>query len=236
MAKEVEKDIVTIRSRLLELREEKYADFQAKLVPNIPPATVLGVRVPELRKLAREYRNSPEMNEFMQMLPHEYYDENMLHVLLIEQIKDFDMCLQKIELFLPYVDNWAVCDIMRPKAMLKNRPLFHKKCMEWLWSEHIYTCRFGMECLMNFFLDEDDFQADMQQVSYVRSDEYYVNMMIAWYFATALAIHWDEAVDFLERQQLSVWVHNKTIQKAVESFRITKEQKDYLKGLKRKAQ
>lgn len=224
---------MTIQSRLLSMREEKYADFQAKLIPNIDSATVVGVRVPMLRKLAKEYRNNPEMKEFMQKLPHDYYDENMLHVLLIEQVKDFDLCLQEVEQFLPYVDNWAVCDIMRPKALLQNREVFHQKCLEWLHSELIYTCRFGMEGLMNYFLDTDESLDDMKQVASIKSDEYYVNMMLAWYFATALAICWEKAVGFLERRQLSDWVHNKSIQKAVESFRISKEQKDYLKSLKR---
>ena len=222
-----------IRSEMLKLKDEEYARFQAKLTPGIPAESFIGVRVPELRKLAKRYYRESEHHEFLNKLPHEYYDENMLHGLLILEEKDYAACIEQTDAFLPYVDNWAVCDIMSPKVFKKHKTELIPKIREWSASGHVYTCRFGIEMLMSHFLDED-FRAEYLEIpAAVRSDEYYVNMMIAWFFATALAKQWESSVPYIENGRLDEWTRNKTIQKANESFRITPEQKAYLKGLKR---
>lgn len=219
--------------KLFEFKDEEYGDFQAKLTPGIPRELFIGVRVPEVRKLAKTLVKEPETDDFLNSLPHKYYDENMLHGLLVSEIRDFDECVKEVDKFLPYVDNWAVCDIMSPKVFKKNKTALLKKIKEWSASKETYTCRFGMEMLMSYFLDED-FKAEYLNIpASVHSDEYYVNMMIAWFFATALAKQWDETVKYIEDNRLDTWVHNKTIQKARESRRVTDEQKDYLKTLKR---
>ena len=222
-----------IREELFALQDASYGDFQAKLTPGIPRELFIGVRVPEVRKLAKRLAKAPEAAELLNGLPHEYYDENMLHGLLVSEIKDYDACIAAVDEFLPYVDNWAVCDIMSPKVFKKNKPALLEKIKEWSASEKTYTCRFGIEMLMSHFLDAD-FKAEYLDIPCrVHSDEYYVQMMCAWFFATALAKQWDETVKYLEDNRLDVWVHNKTIQKARESFRITPEQKEYLTTLKR---
>lgn len=224
---------LTIQERLFELQDKEYALFQSKLTPSVAPDKFIGVRVPEVRKLAKEYAKSDEAAEFLKILPHEYYDENMLHGLLVSEIKNYDQAVSLTDAFLPYVDNWAVCDIMSPKIFKKHKAELIGKIREWTVSEKTYTCRFGIEMLMSHFLDED-FEADNLKIpAAVRSDEYYVNMMIAWFFATALAKQWDATIPYIEQNKLDVWVHNKTIQKARESYRITEEQKEYLKSLKR---
>ena len=207
-------------------------DFQSKLIPTIPAETIIGVRTPAIRKLAKEYAKDPESAAFLMQLPHTYYDENILHALLVAEIKDYDTCVKEVERFLPHVDNWAVCDIFSPKVFKKNRDRLIKKIKEWAASDHPYTCRFGMEMLMTHFLDED-FRVEYLEIpAAVHSEEYYVNMMIAWFYATALAKQWDAAVSYIEEKRLNPWTHNKTIQKARESYRITPEQKEYLKTLK----
>lgn len=222
-----------IQEKLFELQDQAYAAFQSKLTPNIPAELFIGVRVPAARKLAKEYIKNPEHLDFMKALPHHYYDENMLHGLLISEIKDYDACIFETDQFLPYVDNWAVCDIMSPKVFKKHKKELIEKIYEWSASDLTYTCRFGLEMLMSHFLDED-FKPEYLEIPVaVISEEYYINMMIAWFFATALAKQWDETIPYLERHKLGIWVHNKTIQKARESYRITTEQKEYLKTLKR---
>lgn len=222
-----------IRDALFSLQDVSYGDFQAKLTPGIPRDLFIGVRVPEVRKLAKKLIKENEGETFLEELPHQYYDENMLHGLLLSEMKDYESCVTKVDEFLPYVDNWAVCDIMSPKILGKNKAALINKIMEWSASEKTYTCRFGLEMLMTFFLD-DDFKAEYLEIpASVHSEEYYVQMMVAWFFATALAKQWDEAVKYLENQRLDVCVHNKTIQKARESLRISQEQKEYLKTLKR---
>ena len=223
---------MTIQEELFALQDTEYADFQSKLTPNIPRESIIGVRVPQLRKLAKRLGKSKEAQEFLLALPHAYYDENMLHSLLVSEIKDFDDCISAIDAFLPYVDNWAVCDILSPKAFKKNLNLLLPKIRQWAASNHTYTCRFGIEMLMTHFLDEDFDSKYLEIPAQIHSDEYYINMMIAWFFATALAKQWDSALPYLETKKLDVWVHNKTIQKARESYRITAEQKLYLKSLK----
>ncbi len=221
-----------IQKRLFELRDEEYAAFQSKLTPGIAPEMFIGVRVPAVRKLAKEFSKEPGCGEFIAELPHKYYDENMLHGLLISEIKDIDLCFEETDRFLPYVDNWAVCDIMSPKVFKKNKDRLMVKIKEWSASEKVYTCRFGIEMLMSHFLDGDFKKEYLEIPAAVHSKEYYVNMMIAWFFATALAKQWEDTVPFIENKRLDPWVHNKTIQKACESYRITDGQKEYLRSLK----
>lgn len=217
---------------LFQLQDKGYRDFQSKLIPTIPVETIIGVRIPAIRKLAKEYGKDPESVEFLKQLPHTYYDENILHALLVAKIKDYEACVKEVERFLPYVDNWAVCDIFSPKVFRKNKDKLIDKIREWTASGHSYTCRFGMGMLMTHFLDED-FRVEYLEIpATVHSEEYYVNMMIAWFYATALAKQWDATIGYIEDQRLDTWTHNKTIQKARESYRITPEQKEYLKTLK----
>ena len=217
---------------LFQLQDKSYRDFQSKLIPTIPVETIIGVRIPAIRKLAKEYGKDPESVEFLKQLPHTYYDENILHALLVAEIKDYEVCVKEVERFLPYVDNWAVCDIFSPKVFRKNKDKLIDKIREWTASGQPYTCRFGMEMLMTHFLDED-FRVEYLEIpATVHSEEYYVNMMIAWFYATALAKQWDATIGYIEDQRLDTWTHNKTIQKARESYRITPEQKEYLKTLK----
>lgn len=223
---------MNIKEELLALQDISYADFQAKLTPNIPRELFIGVRVPDLRKLAKKVAEEPETSKFLKNLPHKYYDENMLHGLLISEIKDYNACLVAVDEFLPYVDNWAVCDIMSPKIFKKNKEALLEKIKEWTASEKTYTCRFGIETLMSHFLD-DDFKPEYLEIPLsVNSEEYYVKMMVAWFFATALAKEWDETIKYIEDHRLDTWTHNKTIQKARESSRITPKEKEYLKSLK----
>lgn len=217
---------------LFQLQDKGYRDFQSKLIPTIPVETIIGVRIPAIRKLAKEYGKDPESVEFLKQLPHTYYDDNILHALLVAEIKDYEVCVKEVEHFLPYVDNWAVCDIFSPKVFRKNKDKLIDKIREWTASSHPYICRFGMEMLMTHFLDED-FRVEYLEIpAAVHSGEYYVNMMIAWFYATALAKQWDATIGYIEDQRLDTWTHNKTIQKARESYRITPEQKEYLKTLK----
>lgn len=211
------------------LKDESYGDFQAKLTPGIPRELFIGVRVPEVRKLSKKAIKAPECEAFIKSLPHKYYDENMLHGLIVSEMKDYDECIKATDEFLPYVDNWAVCDIMSPKIFKKNKDRLLDKIKQWIASDKTYTCRFGIEMLMSFYLDDDFKPEYLEFPAKVHSEEYYVNMMIAWFFATALAKQWDETVIYIEEQRLDKWVHNKTIQKARESNRITDEQKEYLK-------
>lgn len=221
-----------ILDELFKLRDEEYAEFQSKLTPTVDKNKFIGVRVPEVRQLAKIYIKDEEAKEFLKILPHKYYDENMLHGLLISEIKDYNICIKEVDRFLPYVDNWAVCDIMSPKIFKKNKDKLIEKIKIWSKSKDVYTCRFGIEMLMSHFLDEDFKPEYLEIPSKIDSDEYYIQMMIAWFFATALAKQWNETIKYIEKEKLSKWVHNKTIQKARESNRITNEQKEYLKSLK----
>lgn len=222
-----------ILHRLFEVQDKEYAEFQSKLMPTIPKEKIIGVRVPAVRKLAKQYIKDEESSSFLKNLPHKYYDENMLHGLLISEIKDFELCINEVDRFLPYVDNWAVCDIMSPKIFKKNKEKLIKKINCWTKSSKTYTCRFGIEMLMSHYLDEDFKSEYLEIVANIHSKEYYVQMMIAWFFATALAKQWEATVPYIVNNKLDKWVHNKTIQKARESYRITTKQKDYLKNFKR---
>lgn len=218
--------------RLSELSDPTYRDFHAGLIPNISPETILGVRVPALRKLARELRGSAEAQEFMAALPHEYYDENCLHGLLINDIKDFGATVSALDAFLPYVDNWAVCDLISPRSFKSRPPELPAHVRRWLESSHSYTVRFGIGVLMSFYLDESFEPAQLEAVAERCCEEYYVNMMVAWYFATALAKQPEAALPYIENRRLSRWTHNKAIQKSIESRRIPDETKAYLKTLR----
>ncbi len=246
-----------IQQRLFELQDMEYKAFHAKLMPTIDPDTIIGVRTPALRKLAKElwkeasgrkpavqntdggnraaeYFTRADLEEFWRSLPHRYYEENNLHGFLLEFIKDYDECVRALDAFLPYVDNWATCDMMAPKVLEKHREELLGQIHVWLSDRHPYTVRFAIGLLMRFYLDEAFDAAYPELVAGVQSEEYYVNMMRAWYFATALAKQYEAIVPYLEENRLDAWTHNKSIQKAVESLRITPEQKLYLKGLKRK--
>ena len=224
--------ITNVQTRLFELQDLKYRDFHAKLMPTVNKEKIIGVRTPALRVFAKKYGKTDEAKEYLQILPHQYYEENNLHGLLIEQIKDYDICLEELERFLPYIDNWATCDMLAVKVVKNHLDTFIDEVYRWMESDHAYTIRFGISMLMRYYL-EDAFQMEYpEKVAQIRSEEYYVNMMCAWYFATALAKQYDKILPFIEKQKLDVWTHNKTIQKAIESYRITPEQKEYLRGLK----
>ena len=222
----------TIRARLFELQDLSYRDFQCKLMPTVDPDTFIGVRTPELRKLAKSFSKEPEAEAFLRTLPHRYYEENNLHGFLIETMKDYSQVIAALDAFLPYVDNWATCDLMSPKIFKKHLPELREQIQVWMASSHTYTIRFGIEMLMTFYLDEQFQPEYLDWVADVHSEEYYVNIMIAWYFATALAKQYDAALPYLQEHRLEPWTHNKAIQKAIESYRITDEQKDYLRSLK----
>lgn len=222
-----------ILKELLDLREEEYADFQSRLTPGIDRERFIGVRIPKLRKLAGIFKKTTASKEFLGELPHYYFEENMLHGLLIAEIKDYDMCIAELEKFLPFIDNWAVCDVLSPKVFKEHKTELFSEIQKWSDSKDTYICRFGIGMLMRYFLDEDFTPEHLKIPANIHSEEYYVNMMLAWYFATALAKQWKDTIVLLETGALDKWVHNKTIQKARESFRITGGQKEYLKGLKR---
>lgn len=220
-----------IRQKLFENRDKKYQSFHSKLIPNIPSETVIGVRTPVLRKLAKEaYLDG--YDEFLADLPHKYYDENQLHFFIVGMIKDYDACIKRVEEFLPYVDNWAVCDQAGFKQFEPHKSELLEKIRLWITSEHTYTIRFAVNMLMKFYLDDDFDEEYPKMVSAVKNDDYYVKMVVAWYFATALAKQYDSIIPYIEEHRLEEWTHRKTIQKAIESYRITDEQKAYLRTLK----
>ncbi len=223
-----------IQQELFALQDTAYRDFQSKLIPNVNPETVIGVRTPELRAFAKALVKKGEEVEFLGALPHQYFDENQLHAFILSEIKDYDRCMQETERFLPFIDNWATCDQLSPKVFKKHRQKLLPHIEKWITSEEVYTVRFAIGALMRYFLDDDFDLAYPELVAAVRSEEYYVNMMIAWYFATALAKQYESILPYFETQRLDDWTHNKAIQKAVESRRITMQQKEYLKNLKAK--
>ena len=209
--------------------EKEYKEFSSKLMPTVEKDSVIGIRVPYLRKYAKALEN---YEDFLNELPHKYFEENNLHAFLIEKENDFDKCIERINAFLPYIDNWATCDSMKPKVLKKEPEKLLKHIKKWLNSKDVYAVRYSINLLMSFYLDDNFDEEYLRLVAGVESHEYYINMMRAWYFATALAKQYDYVLPYLEKRVLDVWTHNKTIQKAVESYRITKEQKDYLKKLR----
>ena len=218
--------------KLLELADNGYRDFQAKLMPTVPKSTIIGVRTPALRALAKELRGGELAAAFLQELPHKYFDENQLHAFLINDIKDYEQCVQELEHFLPYVDNWATCDQLSPKVLKKQPDATLAAIKKWLGSDHDYTVRFGMEMLMSFYLDDLFKPEFLAWVAADKNEAYYVKMMVAWFFATALAKQYEATVPYFEQRLLPEWSHKKAIQKACESYRVTKEHKEYLRTLK----
>ncbi len=223
---------MTVYERLAESGNEKYRDFQSNLVPNIPKETILGVKTPDMRKIAKEIKGTEEAEEFLTQLPHKYYEENLVHFFLIAMIKDFDECVKAVETFLPYVDCWPVCDQSSPKVFTKNHEKLLPLIRKWMGSEHVYTVRFGIRMLMNEFLGDDFRPEFLEWVAEVKGEDYYIKMMVAWYFATALAKKYDESIVYMEERRLEPWTHKKAIQKAIESFRVSDEHKVYLKTLR----
>ena len=221
-----------ILEKLQELSDSGYRDFQAKLLPTVAKDTIIGVRAPALRALAKELKGTELAASFMQELPHQYFDENQLQAFLINELKDYDKCVQELEDSLPFADNWATCDQLSPKILKKQPKATLENIKRWMGSEHTYTIRFGMEMLMSFYLDDLFHPEYLAWVAADRNEEYYVKMMVAWFFATALAKQYEATLPYLEKRLLPEWTHRKAIQKACESYRITKEQKVYLRTLK----
>ena len=224
---------MNINDELFKLQDTKYRDFQAKLIPTVKSDTVIGVRTPQLRDLAKKIVKE-DYASFINELPHKYFDENQLHAFILSELKDYDECINYINKFLPYVDNWATCDQMSPKVFKKHKKELLNHIKVWIKSKDTYTIRFGIGMLMQHYLDDDFKPEYIKWVSSIKSNEYYVNMMIAWYFATALTKQYKDAILYIENNKLDIWVHNKAIQKACESFRVTVEHKDYLRTLKRR--
>lgn len=221
-----------LQKQLFDLADEKYKEFHSKLMPTVNSEKIMGIRVPILRKFAADFSKTHEAELFINNLPHNYYEENNLHAFIIEKEKDFDTCIKLVNNFLPYIDNWATCDMLRPKVFAKNKEKLFTYILKWIKSEHTYTVRYGIGMLMVHFLDEDFSPEFPNTVSKIKSDDYYVKMMIAWYFATALAKQYENILPFFKQPVLDKWTHNKAIQKARESYRITAEQKVELNSLK----
>lgn len=232
MDKEQKRVNLLVQKILFENQDKVFADFQAKLIPTVARDTIIGVRTPVLRKLAKEFSKTEESKLFIKTLPHQYFEENNLHGFIIEAIKNFDEAILAVKDFLPIVDNWATCDIVSPKIFKKNPQKLLPYIKTWINSDKTFTIRFGIETLMAIYLDENFLPEYLDLVANIRSEEYYVNMMIAWYFATALAKQYDSTIPYIQKKRLDDWSHNKTIQKAIESYRITNEQKQYLRSLK----
>jgi 3-methyladenine DNA glycosylase AlkD len=223
---------MTLYRRLAEVKDDAYREFLAKLVPNIPKETILGVRTPEMRKIAKEVFESAERDAFLNDLPHKYYEENLIHFFVLAMIRDFDECVRRVEAFLPYVDCWPASDQATPKSFRKNHEKLLPYIEKWIASDHVYTARFGLRMLMNEFLDADFKEEYLALAASKQGEDYYLKMMIAWFFATALAKRYDETVPYLEQHRLDEWVHKKAIQKAIESFRVSDAHKEYLKRLR----
>ena len=220
---------MSIYERLLSYKDEKYKEFQSKLVPNIDKKTIIGVRTPQISKIVKEIFGTAEATTFLQALPHQYYEENLIHFFLISKIKDFDECVKEVEKFLPYINCWPVCDQATPLVFKKNHDKLLPLIKKWINSNHVYTARFGMRMLMNEFLNDDFKEEYLEWVSSKSGEDYYLKMMVAWFFATALAKQYNAAIKYIENRRLEPWIHHKTIQKAVESYRVSDEHKEYLK-------
>lgn len=229
---DMDKNRSELQKQLFEFQDINYREFHSKLMPGIDKETVIGIRVPVLRKFAKQFAKTEAAEQFIQELPHTYYEENNLHMMLITAISDYEKCLSEVQRFLPYINNWATCDFPEPKCFVKHKQELLPEIQSWMASGETYTVRYGIGMLMRLYLDADFSPEYIEWVTGVQSEEYYVNMMIAWYLATALAKQWESTIPYLEERRLSEWVHKKTIQKAVESYRITEEQKVYLRGLR----
>lgn len=224
--------LALLHKTLFSMQDLKYRDFNASLIPTVDKEKVIGIRTPILRKFAKEFGKTEDAKSFLSVLPHKYFEENNLHAFLIEQIKDYDEAISALDRFLPYVDNWATCDTMNPKVLGKHPERLIEKAYEWTADNRTYVKRYGIGILMRYYLDDRFKREYLDTVSRIRSDEYYVNMMTSWYFATALAKQYESTLPYIEEHKLDTWTHNKAIQKAVESYRITDDQKKYLKTLK----
>lgn len=220
---------MSVYERLLSYQDEDYKEFQSKLVPNIDKETIIGVRTPQIRGIVKEIFGTEEVTIFLQTLPHQYYEENLVHFFLISKIKDFNECVREVERFLPYINCWPVCDQATPLVFKKNHDTLLPLIKKWIKSKHVYTARFGIRMLMNEFLNDDFKDEYLELVSSKSGDDYYLKMMIAWFFATALAKQYDATIKYIENRCLDPWIHKKTIQKAIESYRVSDEHKEYLK-------
>ena len=223
---------MSVYEKLLTVKDDEYREFQVKLVPNISPDSILGVRTPDMRKTAKEVSQSDERDSFLKELPHKYYEENLVHFFIISTIKDFDECIAAVETFLPYIDCWPVSDQSSPKVFKKNHNKLLPYIRKWIASDHVYTARFGIRMLMNEYLGDDFKEEYLELAASNKGEDYYLKMMVAWYFATALAKRYDESVKYIEERKLDEWVHKKAIQKAVESYRVSDEHKQYLKSFR----
>ena len=223
---------MNVYEKLLSVQDIKYKEFQSKLVPNISPDTMIGVRTPQMRRIAKEVFGTPTGTDFLKELPHKYYEENIIHFFLISMIKDFEECVNEVTRFLPYVDCWPVCDQSSPKIFKKNHEQLLPHIKSWIASEHVYTARFGMRMLMNEFLDEDFKPEYLEWIASKRGEDYYLKMMVAWFFATALAKQYEASLPFIENRSLEPWTHNKAIQIALESYRVSDEHKALLRTLR----
>ena len=223
---------MTLYERLIKVKDDSYQAFQAKLVPNISPDTILGVRTPDMRKIAKEVFLSGDRDAFLKELPHAYYEENLIHFFVLAMIRDFDECVQAVEQFLPYVDCWPVSDQATPVAFRKNHQKILPYIKKWIASDHVYTARFGIRMIMNEFLGDDFRKEYLDIVTAKTGEDYYLKMMLAWFFATALAKRYDETIPFFEERKLDEWVHKKAVQKALESYRVSDEHKEYLRRLR----
>ena len=224
---------MSVYERLKKYQNKDYQEFQSKLVPNIDKNTILGVRTPDMRGIAKEIFGTEEAKEFIKELPHKYYEENLVHFFLIAKIKNFDECVEEVEKFLPFIDCWPVCDQATPNVFKKNHDKLLPLVKKWINSNHVYTARFGIRMLMNEYLNDDFKEEYLELVASKKGDDYYLKMMVAWYFATALAKQYDATIKYIESKKLDAWIHNKTIQKATDSFRVSDEHKDYLKTLRK---
>ena len=220
---------MSVYERLLSYQDETYKEFQSKLVPNINKETIIGVRTPQIRSIVKEIFGTEEANIFLKTLPHQYYEENLVHIFLVSKIKDYDECVKKIERFLPYIDCWPVCDQATPLVFKKNHDKLLPYIKKWIKSNKVYTARFGIRMLMNEFLNDDFKEEYLELVSSKKGEDYYLKMMIAWFFATALAKQYNATIKYIENKCLDPWIHKKTIQKAIESYRVSDEHKEYLK-------
>ena len=223
---------MSVYERLVSYQDEKYKNFQSKLVPNIDKETIIGVRTPQMRNIVKEIFGTEEATIFLKTLPHQYYEENLVHFFLVSKIKNFDECVKEVEKFLPYIDCWPVCDQASPVVFKKNHDKLLPLIKKWIKSKHVYTARFGIRMLMNEFLGDDFKEEYLELVSSKKSDDYYLKMMVAWFFATALAKQYDATIKYIEDKRLDPWVHKKAIQKAMESYRVSDEHKEYLKSLR----
>ena len=220
---------MSVYERLLSYQDKTYKEFQSKLVPNIDKETIIGVRTPQIRSIVKEIFGTEEANKFLKTLPHQYYEENLVHIFLVSKIKDYNECVKEIERFLPYIDCWPVCDQATPLVFKKNHDKLLPYIKKWIKSNKVYTARFGIRMLMNELLNDDFKEEYLELVSSKKGEDYYLKMMIAWFFATALAKQYNATIKYIENKCLDPWIHKKTIQKAIESYRVSDEHKEYLK-------